>query len=100
MDGKNFPPERGAKVFPPTVKRIWPLAALGANFQRLASQLAPLPGQGLRLPAGSRSPGLGGGLRWKLDAGKFAPRSRKTLLVSQLFLFFPLQLPRRAFVPV
>ena len=50
--------------------------------QPLASQLAPLPGQSLRLPAGRRSPGLGGGLHWKLDAEKFVPRSRKTLLVT------------------
>ena len=63
VDGKNFAPERGAKLFPSTVQRLWPLGPLGANVQRLASQLAPLPGQGLRLPAGSRSLGLGGGLR-------------------------------------
>ena len=42
---------------------VWNHGHFVREFQRLTSpRLAPLLGQGFRLPAGSRSPGLGGGL--------------------------------------
>ena len=52
-----------------------------------SSTYPPLPGQGLRLPEGSRRPDLGGGPRKKLEAPKFALRSRKTRLVAPIAFF-------------